>query len=100
MAIINSVTSWGIFASCTGGTAASTVVVAKGTMVNVGALCFSGSAATDIVTVYDGNGVQIAKSAAISAFISFGTGALMDGISVACAGGTNGSVSIVYAGGF
>ena len=97
MAVINTVTSWGILASCTGGTAAATQVVAKGTKVNVAALCFSGSAASDIVTVLDGNGVQFAKSAAISAFVSFGKGALVDGISVACAGGTNGAVSIIYA---
>jgi hypothetical protein len=97
MAIINTVTSWGIAVSCTGGTAAATRIVAKGTKVNVAALCFSGSAADDIVTVLDDNGVQIAKSAAISAFVSFGKGAIMDGIQVSCAGGTNGSVAVVYA---
>jgi len=97
MAVINTVTSWGIFASATGGTAVPTVVVPKGTIVNVAALCFSGSAATDIVTVQDGSGVQLAKSAAISAFVSFGRdGAPVDGLMVGVAGGTNGSVSIVY----
>lgn len=97
MAIVNQVTSWGISASCTGGTDVATVVVPKGTSVPIAALCFSGSAATDIVTVLDGNGVQIAKSAAISTFVCLG-GARVDGLQVSCAGGTEGSVAIVYSG--
>jgi hypothetical protein len=98
MAVIGTKTAFGMVFTCTGGTAASAVIVPKNTSLRVVGVSFAGAATTDIVTISDADGNFFAKgmgSTGMNPNISFALPVRIDGIQVAMAGATTG-IAVVY----
>lgn len=98
MAIDATRTSWGYAVTCTGGTAAATVIVPAGTPLQLQAIVVTGAATTDIVTVTDAAGNLIfranAPSTSGSTSITFPGYIRPEGLKVGIAGATTGWCSI------
>ena len=101
MAVIGTEAGWGMVCTCTGGTSAAAVIVAKGNYVPVSAIICGGAATTDVVVVADANGKILWKGAGLvnqTDNITFGNNPpRLDGLVVSIAGATTGWVNIVYA---
>lgn len=102
MAISAGTPGWGLYCTCSGGTAASQTIVAAGIPTAISAIVIGGAATTDIITIADAGGNILLKGAAASpgqaATTTFGNNPpRIDGVVVSMAGATTGWCSIVYA---
>lgn len=98
MAIDAAKTSYGYAITCTGGTAAASVVEKKEVSVSIVGILMTGAATTDIVTVTDWDGNLIFKGVAQntggSASMNICRPIRVNGLRVGVAGATTGWVTI------
>ena len=101
MAILAKQTEWGYYVTCTGGTAAATLItLSPSESVKVCGIAVGGTATSDIITVYDGNAItpvysNVGSNPGALAALQLAMPIRVRGISIAMAGGTS-AVAYIY----